>query len=85
MTSTATFLSTPSKLIIADTPSGIQLQSTRLNTMWNVYFTAWQDASPIADYTPFGARFDNQAFSLDPGANSFGFAASNAATGKIGF
>lgn len=184
MTSTATFLSTPSKLIIADASSGIQLQSTTLNTMWNVYFTAWQDASPIADYTPFGsgctgsigtptltaapgsrpaigstfdadvsnlplgaalmatglsntftsgglplplslsilgmtgctqyvdalvldyftgsttatwswsipntpilfgARFYNQAFSLDPGANSFGFAASNAATGKIGF
>jgi hypothetical protein len=33
----------------------------------------------------FGARFYNQAFSLDPGANSFGFTASNAATGKIGF
>ena len=184
MTSTATFLSTPSKLIIADASSGVQLQSTTLNTMWNVYTTAWQDASPIADYTSFGAgctgsagtplltaapgsrpaigstfdaevsnlplgaalmatglsntftsnnlplplnlsilgmtgcnqyvdalvlnyiagttsatwswsipntpglfgaKFYNQAFSIDPTANSFGFAASNAAAGTIGF
>ena len=33
----------------------------------------------------FGAKFYNQAFSIDPTANSFGFAASNAAAGTIGF
>lgn len=184
MTSTATFLSTPSQLIIADAASGVPLQSTTLNTMWNVYVTAWQDASPLANYTTFGtgcsgslgtpaldaapgsrpalgATFDvdvgnlplgaalmatglsntatsaglplpldlsflgmtgctqyvdalsftfltgsttatwswsipndanlfgavffNQAFSLDPTANSFGFVASNAATGQLGY
>jgi hypothetical protein len=33
----------------------------------------------------FGATFFNQGFSLDPGANMLGFAASNAGRGTLGF
>lgn len=54
VTSTATFLSTPSKLTIFDAFGGNVLHSVVLSQMWNVYTTAWQDASPTATYSPFG-------------------------------
>ncbi|MFN3240269.1 MAG: hypothetical protein ACE37K_02025 [Planctomycetota bacterium] len=54
VTSTQTFLSTPSELTVFDVVSGGVLQTVTLAAMWNVYTTAWQDASPIATYAPFG-------------------------------
>ena len=54
VSSTATFLSTPSELVIFDAATGSVLQIITLTSMWNVYTTAWQDASPIASYTEFG-------------------------------
>lgn len=55
MTSTQVFLNTPSELHIVDAASGVSLQTTTLNAMWNVYTTAWQDASPVAGYMEFGS------------------------------
>ncbi len=55
VSSTATFLSAPSELLIFDAATGAVLQSTTLASMWNVYTTAWQDASPIATYAEFGS------------------------------
>ncbi|HEB53430.1 MAG TPA: hypothetical protein ENI87_09275 [bacterium] len=55
VTSTATFLSTPSELTVFDVNTGALLQNVTLSAMWNVYTTAWQDASPIAHYSTFGS------------------------------
>ncbi|HEX5051984.1 MAG TPA: hypothetical protein VFZ65_09445 [Planctomycetota bacterium] len=55
VTSTAVFLSAPSNLVIFDVQSGAVLQSVVLNGAWNVYTTAWQDASPTATFTPYGS------------------------------
>ena len=55
VSSTATFLSAPSELLIFDVTTGALLQSTTLASMWNVYTTAWQDASPTATYDLFGS------------------------------
>ncbi len=52
--STATFLSPPSELTIFDAATGSVLNSIPLLSMWNVYTTAWQDASPVASYSEFG-------------------------------
>ena len=54
VTSTPVFLAAPSDLTILDVASGSVLQSTTLTGSWNVYTTAWQDASPIATFEPFG-------------------------------
>jgi hypothetical protein len=54
VTSTAVFLNTPSELTIFDATTGAVLQTTTLAAMWNVYVTAWQDASPTATYGTFG-------------------------------
>ncbi len=54
VTSTASSFSAPSKLTICDVATGAQLQSVTLHAMWNVYTTAWQDASPVASYQAFG-------------------------------
>ena len=54
LTATPVNLSTPSFLVILDV-SGAQLQYVTLPGAWNVYTTAWQDGSPLANYTPFGA------------------------------
>jgi len=53
--STQTFLSAPSVLTVFDVNNGGVLQSVTLSAMWNVYTTAWQDASPLASYELFGA------------------------------
>ncbi|MFK7742625.1 MAG: hypothetical protein AB8H80_20100 [Planctomycetota bacterium] len=55
VTSTQTFLSTPSELTVFDAATGTVLQSIALTQMWNVYTTAWQDGSPLARYDTFGA------------------------------
>ena len=54
VSATATSLSAPSELIIFDAATGSVLQSATLTSMWNVYTTAWQDASPTATYSEFG-------------------------------
>lgn len=54
ITSTQTFLNAPSELTIVDAFSGAVIQNVTLSAMWNVYTTAWQDASPVASYAPFG-------------------------------
>lgn len=54
LTSTATFLNTPSELTIVDASNGTVLQSRTLTSMWNVYVTAWQDSSSLAEYSSFG-------------------------------
>lgn len=45
----------PAYLSVYDVFSGVQLQRLTLSSAWNVYTTAWQDSSPVATYTPFGA------------------------------
>jgi hypothetical protein len=55
VTATPTNLATPSYLVILDALTGAQLQYVTLPAAWNVYTTAWQDASPVASYVPFGA------------------------------
>jgi|GEM_PF-5348783 len=55
VSSTPTFLNAPSELHIVDVNTGSALQSVVLSSMWNVYTTAWQDASPLATYATFGA------------------------------
>lgn len=54
VTSTATFLSAPSNLTVLDAASGAVINTTPLSIHWNVYTTAWQDASPVATYSAFG-------------------------------
>ena len=54
VTSTATFLSAPSELTVFDVSNGAVLNTTPLSIHWNVYTTAWQDASPVATYDTFG-------------------------------
>ena len=54
VTSTDTFLSAPSTLTIFDAATGSVLHSIPLSAMWNVYTTAWQDASAVASYSEFG-------------------------------
>ncbi len=44
----------PAYVSIFDSTTGVRLQRLTLGSAWNVYTTAWQDASPIATYTPFG-------------------------------
>lgn len=55
VSSTPVNLSTPSYLTILDAATGAVLQNVTLSSMWNVYTTAWQDASPVASYQPYGA------------------------------
>ena len=55
VTSTATFLTAPSELTVCDVNTGAALQNVTLASMWNVYTTAWQDASPVATYAAFGS------------------------------
>jgi hypothetical protein len=45
---------------------------------------SWSWAIP-ANPAIFGIEFFNQAFVPDPGANAFGFAVSNAGSGRLGF
>lgn len=45
----------PAYLSVFDVATGARLQRLTLNSAWNVYTTAWQDASPVATYTPFGS------------------------------
>jgi hypothetical protein len=53
VSSTPTFLATPSYLVILDVQTGSVLQNVTFSTGWNVYTTAWQDASPTATYTSY--------------------------------
>ena len=53
--STDTFLSAPSEVKVVDAATGQLLKTVGLSSMWNVYTTAWQDQSPVADYQLFGA------------------------------
>jgi len=55
VTATAVNLSAPSQLLILDATSGALLHNITLTGLWNVYTTAWQDSSPTATYTAFGA------------------------------
>jgi hypothetical protein len=54
VTSTVSFLNAPSELTVFDALSGAVMQTVNLTHMWNVYTTAWQDASPVANYAVFG-------------------------------
>lgn len=54
VTSTPQSVSPPGTLVILDAITGAVLHSVPLGNMWNIYTTAWQDASPVASYTPFG-------------------------------
>ena len=55
LTATPVNLATPSFLAIVDALTGAQLQYVTLPAAWNVYTTAWQDGSPLAGYTSYGA------------------------------
>ncbi|HEU4417605.1 MAG TPA: hypothetical protein VFT55_01625 [Planctomycetota bacterium] len=54
VTSTPASVSPPGTLVIFDAQSGAVLHSVALPDMWNIYTTAWQDASPTASYTQYG-------------------------------
>lgn len=54
VTTTPTNLQTPSYLEVFEVLTGTHLRTVTLPTAWNVYTTAWQDASPIADFTGYG-------------------------------
>jgi hypothetical protein len=54
VTSTPASVSPPGTLIVFDVQNGGVLQTVPLGTMWNIYTTAWQDASPVATFLPFG-------------------------------
>ena len=54
VTSTPASVSPPGTLVIFDAFTGAQIHSVPLGNMWNIYTTAWQDASPTATYVPFG-------------------------------
>ena len=54
VTSTTASVSPPGTLVIFDAVSGAVLHSVPLGNMWNIYTTAWQDASPTASYTQYG-------------------------------
>ncbi|MGB3967921.1 MAG: hypothetical protein WBO45_14400 [Planctomycetota bacterium] len=54
VTSTPASVSPPGTLVVFDAFTGATLQSVALGNMWNIYTTAWQDASPTATYVPFG-------------------------------
>lgn len=60
VTTTPVFLQTPSYVVVLDAQSGVQLQRVTLSTAWNVYTTAWQEASPTATYVPFGVGCSGQ-------------------------
>ncbi|MCA8952651.1 MAG: hypothetical protein KDE27_24275 [Planctomycetes bacterium] len=55
VSATPTNLSSPSNLVVIDAYTGALLQNVTLNPAWNVYTTAWQEASPLATYAQFGA------------------------------
>jgi hypothetical protein len=55
VTSTPQQVAPPGTLVILDVQTGSVLHSVALGNMWNIYTTAWQDASPTATYGPFGA------------------------------
>lgn len=55
ITSTPASVSPPGTLIVFDAFTGGVLQSVPLGNMWNIYTTAWQDASPTATFVPFGS------------------------------
>ncbi|HEX6810881.1 MAG TPA: hypothetical protein VF384_04585 [Planctomycetota bacterium] len=55
VTSTPASVSPPGTLVIFDAQSGAVLHTVPLGQMWNIYTTAWQDASPTATYTQYGS------------------------------
>jgi hypothetical protein len=55
VTSTPQQVAPPGTLVIFDVQTGGVIHSVALPNMWNIYTTAWQDASPTATYEPFGA------------------------------
>ncbi len=54
VTSTPQSVAPPGTLVIFDVQSGAVLHTVALGQMWNIYTTAWQDASPTATFTPYG-------------------------------
>ena len=60
VSTTPVFLQTPSYVVVLDALSGTQLQRVTLSSAWNVYTTAWQEASPTATYVPFGVGCSGQ-------------------------
>jgi hypothetical protein len=54
VTSTTASVSPPGTLVIFDAQSGAVLHSVALGNMWNIYTTAWQDASPTATWSQYG-------------------------------
>ncbi len=55
VTSTPQQVAPPGTLVVFDVATGAVLQTVPLGSMWNIYTTAWQDASPAATYLPFGS------------------------------
>jgi hypothetical protein len=54
VTSTPASVSPPGTLIVFDVATGGVLQTVALGNLWNIYTTAWQDASPVATFEPYG-------------------------------
>ncbi len=55
VTSTPASVAPPGTLHVFDATTGVVLQTVALGNMWNIYTTAWQEASPTATFVPFGA------------------------------
>jgi hypothetical protein len=54
VSSTAQVVGPPGRLVVFDAVAGTLLQDVQLGTMWNIYTTAWQDASPTATFDLYG-------------------------------
>ncbi|MBM3973113.1 MAG: hypothetical protein FJ301_03315 [Planctomycetes bacterium] len=54
VTSTAQTVGGPGKLVFFDAVSGQETSTVQLGNMWNLYTTAWQDASPNGVFANFG-------------------------------
>jgi hypothetical protein len=55
VTSTNQPVAPPGSLIVFDSSTGATLHTVALGNLWNIYTTAWQDASPTATFTTFGS------------------------------
>jgi hypothetical protein len=54
VTSTNQPVAPPGSLIVFDSSTGATLHTVALGNLWNIYTTAWQDASPVATFEPYG-------------------------------
>lgn len=55
VTSTNQPVAPPGTLIVFDAATGATIHTLPLGNLWNIYTTAWQDASPTATFATFGS------------------------------